>query len=184
VATVGLPSGSGQLWISGDTGLYHHVRQVADRLQAGTALLLGGVRFLVCYTVTAKDAVAVCGLFVRTPPSRSITRAGPTCGGDGLPSSANSRPRPETSGAVSGGCPAASASSSQRQHGPSWATQTGSLVEHGVFEDGAGHSTGRVPLHEHGLADKDLARQLQLEHYAHGGVEVLGRTVEDALQGL
>jgi hypothetical protein len=36
----------GVLWISGDTVLYDAVRQVADRLRVGTALLhLGGVRF-------------------------------------------------------------------------------------------------------------------------------------------
>jgi hypothetical protein len=36
----------GTLWIAGDTVLYDGVRQVADRLQVGTALLhLGCVRF-------------------------------------------------------------------------------------------------------------------------------------------
>jgi L-ascorbate metabolism protein UlaG (beta-lactamase superfamily) len=57
----------GVLWISGDTVLYDGVRQVADRLRVGTALLhLGGVRFPVSgpvrYTMTAKDAVELCGL--------------------------------------------------------------------------------------------------------------------------
>jgi L-ascorbate metabolism protein UlaG (beta-lactamase superfamily) len=52
----------GQLWISGDTVLYDGVRQVADRLQVGTAILhLGGVRFPISgplrYTMTAKEAV-------------------------------------------------------------------------------------------------------------------------------
>ena len=57
----------GALWISGDTVLYNGVRQVADRLRVGTALLhLGGVRFPVSgplrYTMTARDAVEVCRL--------------------------------------------------------------------------------------------------------------------------
>jgi L-ascorbate metabolism protein UlaG (beta-lactamase superfamily) len=57
----------GALWISGDTVLYGGVRQVADRLQVGTALLhLGGVRFPVSgplrYTMTAREAVELCGL--------------------------------------------------------------------------------------------------------------------------
>jgi L-ascorbate metabolism protein UlaG (beta-lactamase superfamily) len=57
----------GALWISGDTVLYHGVRQVADRVQVGTALLhLGGVRFPVSgplrYTMTAREAVELIGL--------------------------------------------------------------------------------------------------------------------------
>jgi L-ascorbate metabolism protein UlaG (beta-lactamase superfamily) len=57
----------GLLWISGDTVLYDGVRQVARRLQVGTALLhLGGVRFPVTgpvrYTMTAREAVELCGL--------------------------------------------------------------------------------------------------------------------------
>lgn len=57
----------GVLWITGDTVLYDGVRQVADRLQVGTALLhLGCVRFPVTgpvrYTMTAQDAVELCGL--------------------------------------------------------------------------------------------------------------------------
>jgi L-ascorbate metabolism protein UlaG (beta-lactamase superfamily) len=57
----------GVLWISGDTVLYDGVRQVADRLQIGTALLhLGGVRFPISgpvrYTMTANDAVELCRL--------------------------------------------------------------------------------------------------------------------------
>ncbi|MBL7502182.1 MBL fold metallo-hydrolase [Frankia sp. CNm7] len=52
----------GVLWISGDTVLYGGVRQVADRLTVGLALVhLGGVRFPVTgplrYTMTARDAV-------------------------------------------------------------------------------------------------------------------------------
>jgi L-ascorbate metabolism protein UlaG (beta-lactamase superfamily) len=57
----------GVLWISGDTVLYDGVREVADRLQVDTALLhLGGVRFPVSgpvrYTMTAQEAVELCGL--------------------------------------------------------------------------------------------------------------------------
>jgi L-ascorbate metabolism protein UlaG (beta-lactamase superfamily) len=56
----------GVLWISGDTVLYDGVREVADRLQIGTALLhLGGVRFPISgplhYTMTASQAVELCG---------------------------------------------------------------------------------------------------------------------------
>jgi L-ascorbate metabolism protein UlaG (beta-lactamase superfamily) len=55
----------GALWISGDTVLYDGVREVAERLDVGTALLhLGGVRFPVSgparYTMTARDAVELC----------------------------------------------------------------------------------------------------------------------------
>jgi len=55
----------GDLWISGDTVLYDGVRDVADRLDVGTALLhLGGVRFPITgplrYTMTARDAVSLC----------------------------------------------------------------------------------------------------------------------------
>jgi L-ascorbate metabolism protein UlaG (beta-lactamase superfamily) len=57
----------GVLWISGDTVLYDGVREVAERLRVDTALLhLGGVRFPVTgplrYTMTARDAVELCGL--------------------------------------------------------------------------------------------------------------------------
>lgn len=52
----------GVLWISGDTVLYDGVREVADRLDVGTAVLhLGGVRFPVSgplrYTMTAEEGV-------------------------------------------------------------------------------------------------------------------------------
>ena len=55
----------GALWISGDTVLYDGVREVADRVDVGTAVLhLGGVRFPVSgplrYTMTASDAVELC----------------------------------------------------------------------------------------------------------------------------
>jgi L-ascorbate metabolism protein UlaG (beta-lactamase superfamily) len=57
----------GAVWLSGDTVLYPGVREVADRLQIGTALLhLGGVRFPISgpvrYTMTAKEAVELCRL--------------------------------------------------------------------------------------------------------------------------
>jgi L-ascorbate metabolism protein UlaG (beta-lactamase superfamily) len=57
----------GVLWISGDTVLYDGVRQVASHLQIDTAVLhLGGVRFPVTgpvrYSMTARDAVELCGL--------------------------------------------------------------------------------------------------------------------------
>jgi L-ascorbate metabolism protein UlaG (beta-lactamase superfamily) len=55
----------GTLWISGDTVLYGGVRQVAERLPIGVALLhLGGVRFPVTgpvrYSMTARKAVDLC----------------------------------------------------------------------------------------------------------------------------
>jgi L-ascorbate metabolism protein UlaG (beta-lactamase superfamily) len=57
----------GALWISGDTVLYDGVREVADRVEVGTALIhLGGVRFPVTgplrYTMTAAEAVQLCSL--------------------------------------------------------------------------------------------------------------------------
>jgi L-ascorbate metabolism protein UlaG (beta-lactamase superfamily) len=57
----------GVLWISGDTVLYDGVREIADRLDVGTAMIhLGGVRFPVTgplrYTMTAAEAVELCEL--------------------------------------------------------------------------------------------------------------------------
>ena len=57
----------GALWITGDTVLYDEVRAVPERVDVGTALLhLGGVQFPVTgpirYTMTADDAVELCGL--------------------------------------------------------------------------------------------------------------------------
>jgi L-ascorbate metabolism protein UlaG (beta-lactamase superfamily) len=57
----------GVVWISGDTVLYPGVRQVADRLDVGIALLhLGGVQFPVTgplrYSMTASDAIELCDL--------------------------------------------------------------------------------------------------------------------------
>jgi L-ascorbate metabolism protein UlaG (beta-lactamase superfamily) len=56
----------GALWISGDTVLYDGVREVADRVEVGTALVhLGGVRFPITgplrYTMTAAEAVELLG---------------------------------------------------------------------------------------------------------------------------
>ena len=57
----------GVLWISGDTVLSDGVRKVAERLIVDTAVLhLGAVRFGVTgpvrYTMTARQAVTLCGL--------------------------------------------------------------------------------------------------------------------------
>jgi L-ascorbate metabolism protein UlaG (beta-lactamase superfamily) len=57
----------GALWITGDTVLYDGLRQVADRLQVGTALLhLGCVRFPITgpvhYSMTARQAIQLCQL--------------------------------------------------------------------------------------------------------------------------
>lgn len=58
---------NGALWISGDTVLYDGVREVADRVDVGTAIFhLGGVRFPISgplrYTMTGADAAELCGL--------------------------------------------------------------------------------------------------------------------------
>jgi L-ascorbate metabolism protein UlaG (beta-lactamase superfamily) len=57
----------GLLWISGDTVLYEGVREVARRLDVGTAILhLGGVRFPLSgplrYTMTAAEGAELCAL--------------------------------------------------------------------------------------------------------------------------
>jgi L-ascorbate metabolism protein UlaG (beta-lactamase superfamily) len=57
----------GALWISGDTVLYGGVREVAERIKVGTAVLhLGRVRFRITgpvrYTMDVADAVELCGL--------------------------------------------------------------------------------------------------------------------------
>lgn len=57
----------GAFWISGDTVVYDGVREVAERLEVGTALLhLGGVRFPISgplrYTMTGHEAVELIGL--------------------------------------------------------------------------------------------------------------------------
>jgi L-ascorbate metabolism protein UlaG (beta-lactamase superfamily) len=56
----------GSLWISGDTVLYPGVREVATRVDVGTAIVhLGGVRFPISgplrYTMTAEDAIELTG---------------------------------------------------------------------------------------------------------------------------
>ncbi len=58
---------NGALWISGDTVLYDGVREVADRVDVGTALIhLGGVRFPATgplrYTMTAAEGIELLGL--------------------------------------------------------------------------------------------------------------------------
>jgi L-ascorbate metabolism protein UlaG (beta-lactamase superfamily) len=55
----------GQLWVSGDTVLYHGIRTIAERLRIGTAILhLGGVRFPITgplrYSMTGRKAVELC----------------------------------------------------------------------------------------------------------------------------
>ncbi|UTI67114.1 MBL fold metallo-hydrolase [Paraconexibacter antarcticus] len=58
----------GVLWISGDTVLYDGVREVAQRLNVGTAVVhLGGVTFPwlsgpLRYTMNAQEAAELCGL--------------------------------------------------------------------------------------------------------------------------
>jgi L-ascorbate metabolism protein UlaG (beta-lactamase superfamily) len=58
----------GALWISGDTVLYDGVREVAQRVDVGTAVVhLGGVTFWwlsgpLRYTMNAQEAVELCGL--------------------------------------------------------------------------------------------------------------------------
>ena len=57
----------GSLWVSGDTVLYDGVREVAQRVDVGVALLhLGGVRFPITgpvrYTMTADEAIELCRL--------------------------------------------------------------------------------------------------------------------------
>jgi L-ascorbate metabolism protein UlaG (beta-lactamase superfamily) len=57
----------GALWISGDTVLFDGVREVAGRVPVDVAVLhMGGVRFPVTgpvrYTMTAREAIALCGL--------------------------------------------------------------------------------------------------------------------------
>jgi L-ascorbate metabolism protein UlaG (beta-lactamase superfamily) len=62
---------NGAVWISGDTVLYDGVREVADRLDVGTAILhLGGVRFPISgplrYTLNGAEARELCGLLKPT----------------------------------------------------------------------------------------------------------------------
>ena len=55
------------MWISGDTVLYDGVREVADRVQVGVAILhLGSAQFTVTgpvrYTMNAEHVVELCTL--------------------------------------------------------------------------------------------------------------------------
>ena len=57
----------GTVWVSGDTVLYRGLREVARRIDVGTALVhLGGVRFPITgpirYTMRARHVAAVCDL--------------------------------------------------------------------------------------------------------------------------
>lgn len=67
--------------------LYDGVRQVPERLEVGTALLhLGGVRFPltgpVRYSMTARDAVELCGLIGPHTAIPTYYEAGSTFGKD------------------------------------------------------------------------------------------------------
>jgi hypothetical protein len=102
----------GVLWITGDTVLYDGVRQAADRLQVGTALLhLGGVRFPVTgpvrYSMTAKEAVELCRL-VRPRTAIPVHYEGWTHFRQGEPPSKGNSPlHPTISVGASAGCPSA-----------------------------------------------------------------------------
>lgn len=57
----------GTFWITGDTVLYDGVREVAERVDVGTAIVhVGRVRFTVTgpisYTLNARDAISLCEL--------------------------------------------------------------------------------------------------------------------------
>ena len=104
----------GFLWMTGDTVLFDGVRQVARRLQVGTALLhLGGVRFPVTgpvrYSMTAQEAVESCPL-VRPRTAIPVHYEGwkhfPARTGE--PSSGSLPRPPKTSAGAFGGCPSAS----------------------------------------------------------------------------
>jgi hypothetical protein len=61
----------GAVWISGDTVLYHGVRDVAQRLDVGTAIVhLGRVRFPItgplAYTMSAHDVIELGALLQPT----------------------------------------------------------------------------------------------------------------------
>jgi hypothetical protein len=111
----------GALWIIGDTVLYDGLRQVADHLQVDTALLhLGCARFPVTgpvrYSMTAREAVELCGWSAPAPPSPSTTRAGPTSAKGEVPSNSNSSRRQPMSAGASNGYPSAPASASPDEH--------------------------------------------------------------------
>ncbi len=102
----------GVLWISGDTVLYDGVRRVAERLQVDTALIhLGGVRFPITgpvrYTMTARDAVELCGL-IRPRSAIPIHYEGWKHFRQGREAIEREfAVRPRTSAGASAGCPSA-----------------------------------------------------------------------------
>jgi L-ascorbate metabolism protein UlaG (beta-lactamase superfamily) len=58
--------GAGPLWISGDTVIFGGLKEMAERLMVGTAVVhLGGVRFPISgplrYTMTGAEAAELCG---------------------------------------------------------------------------------------------------------------------------
>ncbi len=95
----------GALWISGDTVLYDGVREVADRVDVGTALVhLGGVRFPVTgplrYTLSAGEAVELLDLLRPADDGADPLRGlaplppGPRRAGGGAGRRAGRGPRP------------------------------------------------------------------------------------------
>jgi len=113
----------GVLWITGDTVLYDGVRQVADRLQVGTALLhLGCVRFPVTgpvrYSMTAREAVELCGLVRPRTAIPVHYEAGAISAKTDPPSRVSSRRRQPTSAAASAGYPSGRRLPSPRDHQP------------------------------------------------------------------
>jgi len=113
----------GALWITGDTVLYDGVRQVADRLQVGTALLhLGCVRFPVTgpvrYSMTAREAVELCGLVRPRTAIPVHYEAGAISAKTDPPSRVSSRRRQPTSAAASAGYPSGRRLPSPRDHQP------------------------------------------------------------------
>jgi L-ascorbate metabolism protein UlaG (beta-lactamase superfamily) len=75
----------GVLWISGDTVLYDGVREVADRVQVGTALLhLGGVRFPISGAAAVHDDGPRGGR-ARRAPAPTGRRPDPLRGLEALP---------------------------------------------------------------------------------------------------
>ena len=100
------------LWISGDTVLYDGVRQVAERLPVDIALLhLGGVRFPITgplrYTMTARDAVELCGLLCARTAIPVHYEGWATSMRDATPSKPPSRAQPTRSARSCAGSPLA-----------------------------------------------------------------------------
>ncbi|MGH3786073.1 MAG: hypothetical protein ACRDRG_05850 [Pseudonocardiaceae bacterium] len=98
----------GVLWISGDSVLYHGVRQVAGRVGVDLALLhLGGVRFPITgplrYTMTAASESSYASSSAHTLSSPSTTRASNTSARAAPPSKPPSpSPRPTYVGSPTG----------------------------------------------------------------------------------